>query len=117
MANTQDELCPDYVGEKRITLNLDDALATNRARTAVLVDVDYSECDPEGVVLPLVLTISTERATTFERRVFRRKAPTQISFMPREGGLYTVRLAEFAHNRWFGSLVVTVLGDRLRSEA
>jgi len=117
MANTQDELCPDYVGDARITLNLNDALATNRARSTILVDVDYDDCDPQGVVLPLVLTISTERGTTFERRVFRRKAPTQIGFVPREGGNYTVRLVEFAHNRWFGSLVVPVLGDRLRSEA
>lgn len=116
MANTQDELCPDYVGEKRIILNLDDALATFRARSTVLIDVDYTDCDPEGIALPLVLTIATERGTTFERRVFTRKAPSQVSFVPREGGLYTVRLAEFAHNRWFGALTVTVLGDKLRSE-
>jgi hypothetical protein len=116
MANTQDELCPDYVGASRITLTLDDATATIRARSTVFIDVNYDDCDPEGVVLPLVLTVTTERGTTFTRTNFTRTAPTQVSFVPREGGLYTVRLAEFGHNRWFGSLTVTVLGDRLTSE-
>lgn len=117
MATTQDELCPEYVGEKRITLNLDDALATIRARTTVFLNIDYSGCEPEGVALPLVFTVTTERGSTFERRVYKRVAPTQIGFVPREGGLFTIRLAEFAHNRWFGSLEVTVQGDRLKSEA
>jgi len=116
MATTQDELCPDYVGAKRIVLNLDDALGTTRARSIVLIDVDYSACAPEGVALPLVFTIATERGTTFERRVFSRRAPSQVSFVPREGGLYTVRLTELAHNRWFGALTVTVLGDKLKTE-
>lgn len=116
MANTQDELCPDYVGEKRIVLNLDDALATVRARDTVFVNVDYSACDPEGVALPLVMTITTERGSSFERRVFRRVAPSQIGFVPREGGTFTVRLGEFAHNRWYGAITVPVLGDRLKTE-
>ena len=116
MANTQDELCPEYVGEQRITLTLDDALTPIRARSTVFINVDYDDCDPEGAVLPLVFTVTTERGMTFKRTVFRRTAPAQVSFIPTEGGLHTVRLAEFAHNRWFGSLTVTVLGDRLTSE-
>jgi len=116
MANTQDELCPDYVGEKRIRLNLDDARATFRARDTVFVDVDYSECYPEGAALPLVLTVTNELGTSFERRVFRRVRPSQVGFVPPEGGAFTVRLAEFAHNRWFGSITVPVLGDRIKTE-
>jgi hypothetical protein len=117
MANTQDELCPDYVGEKRIVLNRADPTSTLRARTPITLTVNYDACDPQGVVLPLVLTIATERGSSFDRQVFRRSAPSEVTFVPREGGPHTVRLAEFAHNRWFGTLTLDVLGDRLRSEA
>ncbi len=117
MPNTQDELCPEYVGEDRIRLNRADPTETMRSRTAIFLDVDYDACDPEGVQLPLVLTICNELGTTFERQVFRRLAPTQVAFVPREGGEYLVRLSEFAHNRWFGSVTLAVLGDRLTTEA
>ena len=117
MANTQDELCPDYVGEKRITLNLSDPNAVLQAHTAIVLSVDYDDCDPEGIALPLVLTVTTERGSSFFRQVFRRAAPNEITFVPREGGTHTIRLAEFAHNRWFGSFTVDVLGDKINSEA
>lgn len=117
MPNTQDELCPDYVGEKRIVLNLSDPDATLQARTAITLSVNYDACDPEGVVLPLVLTVATEGGTSFFRQVFRRSTPSEITFVPREGGAHGVRLAEFAHNRWHGTLTLVVLGDRLRAEA
>lgn len=117
MPNTQDELCPDYVGEQRITLNLTEPDETPRARTTVFVDVTYDGCDPEGVVLPLVLTVTTERGSSFERRVYRRVKPARIGFTPKEGGLHTIRIGEFAHNRWWGSLTIDVLGDRLRDES
>lgn len=117
MANTQDELCPEYVGEKRLVLNRSDPAATLRARTPIALTVNYDACKPEGVVLPLVLTITTEQGTSFDRQVFRRSIPSEITFIPREGGTHTVRLSEFAHNRWFGTLTLAVLGDRLRSEA
>lgn len=117
MPNTQDELCPEYVGEQRITLNRTDPNETMRSRTAIFLDVDYSACDPEGVRLPLVMTICNELGSTFERQVFWRLAPAQVAFVPREGGEYLVRIGEFAHNRWFGSVTLNVLGDRLTTEA
>lgn len=117
MPNTQDELCPDYVGDSRIVLNLADPTETLRARTPIRISVNYDACDPEGVRLPLVLTVTTERNTTFSRQVFRRMAPTTVTIVPIEGGTHTVRLAEFAHNRWGGTITLSVLGDRIRSEA
>ncbi len=117
MPNTQDELCPDYVGDKRITINLSDPDAILQARTAITLTVNYDACDPEGVVLPLVLTVTTERGSSFFRQVFKHTAPTEVTFMPQEGGTHVIRLAEFAHNRWYGSVSVDVLGDKLASEA
>jgi hypothetical protein len=37
--------------------------------------------------------------------------PSALSFTPREGGRHLLRLGELAHNRWWGFLVVIVVGD------
>mgnify|MGYP001560409073 CR=1 FL=1 len=78
----------------------------------MLIDVDYSACDPAGVVLPLEATVTQESgATTFQRQAFDNLAPAQLAFVPREGGQMLVRLAEKHHNRWFGALEITVAGE------
>lgn len=106
-----DEVSPAYYGEDRIGLSLVPG-QTPTQFDAVLVDVDYSRCLPEGVVLPLELTITQESgAATFQRSTFSNLAPSQLAFVPREGGVCLVRLAEKHHNRWFGSLEIPIAGE------
>ena len=52
-----DEISPRTYGEDRIKLSISTGQETARAFRGVLVDVDYSAARPEGVVLPLELTV------------------------------------------------------------
>lgn len=109
-----DEISPSTYGEDRIDLTLSQATPAPRAFEGVIVNVGYDRCAPEGVVLPLELTIvGPSGAATYQRRVFRRFAPQDIAFTPREGGQHLVRLGEAHHNRWFGSLELNVEGNSL----
>ncbi len=106
-----DELAPADVGEDRLVLT-NASTATPKAFTPITIDVDYSACDPAGVVLPLEFTITAPSKSGFSRKLFTRTAPSSIIFTPREGGAHLVRLTEVGHQRWWGKLVVTVSGDR-----
>lgn len=106
-----DEVSPASYGEDRIVLTLSPG-QTPRQFEAVLIDVDVSACLPAGVVLPLEATLMQESgAATFQRQEFARLAPTQLAFVPREGGTCLVRLAEKHHNRWFGAVEFPVAGE------
>lgn len=108
-----DEVSPEYCGQAFISLSLAPS-QTPRQFEIVRLDVDYSACLPAGIVLPLEFTVSSESgAALFQRKLFRRLAPRQLSFVPREGGPHLIRLAEAHHNRWFGSLQIDVLGERV----
>jgi hypothetical protein len=110
-----DEMSPSYVGENRIRLTLarpDDPLV---AFAAVLINVDYGKALPEGIELPLEFTVTSPTDVNNTRQVFERFPPTQLAFTPREGGSHLVRLGEIFHNRWWGSLVLEISGDRIRT--
>lgn len=113
-----DEISPPEYGQDLIGLALSSAqngpAPTPRQFQIVTIDVDYSGCDPAGVVLPLEFTVSSESgAAVFQRKIFRHFAPRQLSFVPREGGAHLIRFGEQHHNRWFGALTVDVLGERV----
>jgi hypothetical protein len=111
-----EEICPSYVGEDRLRLTLADPDDLLIAFRPVLVSVDYDRALPEGVMLPLELTITAPSEVNNVRVVYARYAPPgQLAFTPREGGSHLVRLAELFHNRWWGSLVLEISGDRIRS--
>lgn len=108
-----DEWSPEIYGQDLILLTLAPS-QTPRQFEIVQIDVDYSGCLPSGVVLPLEFTVSSESgAAVFQRKIFRRFAPSVLSFVPREGGQHLLRLSEAHHNRWFGSLQIDVLGERI----
>lgn len=109
-----DEISPRYLGENRIDLALHADTSTPQVFAPTILLVSYERCEPEGVVLPLELTITGPSGkTTFQRRYFRRLVPTEITFRPTEGGTHLLRVAECFHNRWFGALVIDVAGDPL----
>ena len=106
-----DDVCPPYVGDQRISLQLAPWVGAPRAFAPVVIAVDFSKTAPSGVVMPLVFTVAAPSSATFVRRFIRRVLPTALSFTPREGGRHLIRLGELAHNRWWGSLLVVVSGD------
>lgn len=107
-----DEVSPAEYGEDRIVLALG-PLQTPRQFEAVTLTVDYSACEPEGIVLPLEMTVTSQSgAATFQRQVFERIVPSELAFVPREGGPHLVRLFERFHNRWFGAAQFDVIGER-----
>lgn len=110
-----DEICPSYVGEDRLRLTLADAHDPLIAFRPVLINVDYSRALPEGIMLPLELTVTAPSEVNSTRMLFRRFAPQQVAFTPREGGSFLVRVAELFHNKWWGTLVLDINGDRFRA--
>lgn len=106
-----EEISPATIGEDKIVLALDPATLVPRALAPVLITVDVSACEPEGLVLPLELIIQAPSASGCRRHILRRLVPKSLSFIPKEGGLHGVVLRELVHNRWLGKLRVEVLGD------
>jgi len=111
----QDEVSPAYLREDRIQVTLDTSITEVEASVSCLLNVDYSACDPQGVVLPLIFEVRGPSDSSYQRREFKTRAPTSIVFTPREGGPHSVTLREAAHNRWFGSLHLDVVGDELEA--
>jgi hypothetical protein len=105
------EIAAEYIREKRLVLSVDPANPTPRANQSVLINIDYSKTDPVGLVLPLVFEIAgpTQRTS----REFTLDKPEFIPWIPREGGRHKLMLREVAHNLWWGSLEVDVLGDAI----
>jgi hypothetical protein len=110
-----DDICPSYVGEDRLRLTLADPNDPLIAFRAVLIDVDYSRALPEGVMLPLEMSVTAPTEANSKITLFRRFAPRQLAFTPREGGSFLIRLGELYHNKWWGSLVLDIAGDRIRA--
>lgn len=108
-----EEISPEFIGEDRIALSLDSSTLNPRAFHAVLINVDYGKCAPEGIVLPLELLIQAPSIGNIRRTIIRRTAPQSLSFIPKEGGIHGVLLRELGHNRWLGKLRVLVAGDVL----
>lgn len=112
-----DELSPREYGEDRIVLSLSLPTIKPRVFVPVVIEVDASACDPEGLVLPIELIVAGPSGKATERRqVFRTRLPSEITFTPVEGGSILVLLRELFHNRWWGKLVLPVVGDPLDRE-
>lgn len=82
---------------------------------AITVLFDYSDTAPNGIVLPLELTVIPvqEIPPGAFRKTFRRYAPNSYTFRISYAGQYVVCLKEKFHNQNFGTLVIEVQGDPL----
>jgi hypothetical protein len=105
-----DDLAPRTIREKKLDLQLDPS-SEARAFSPVLVLVSYDRTLPAGVMLPLVFEVQGPSASSYQRREYTKHAPGTIIFRPREGGRHLITLREAAHNRWWGSLAVNVVGE------
>lgn len=115
MASLLEEISPAYYGEARLRLTLSQPDQLLQAFTPVIIAVDYASALPEGVALPLEFTVTGPGASSSVRKLFRRFAPGELAFVPREGGSFLVRLSELDHNRWFGVLVLEIAGDSVQA--
>jgi hypothetical protein len=112
MSQSLDEICPPYYGEDRLDLSLT-TQGRVRAFTQTSIAVSYARTLPEGVLLPLEMIVQGPSAQSYVRRVYSRSRPTTLFFTPKEGGSHLILLREFAHNRWWGRVAVTVDGPLL----
>jgi hypothetical protein len=113
MPSLLEEISPAYYGSDFVRLTLSNPTQRLQAFTPITITVDYSRCLPAGIVLPLEFSVTGPSSTSNRQRVFRRFLPRELSFVPREGGSFLVRLAESWHNLYFGVLVLEIAGDRL----
>jgi hypothetical protein len=112
MPTSMDELSPGYIGEDRIVLSLQFGSKTAAFSPLTLL-VNYDDCAPDGVVLPLEMIVRGPGESSYQRRVYTRTRPPSIVIKPREGGIHCIVLREVAHNRWWGKLNVTIQGQLL----
>lgn len=106
-----DRISPSTVGDSMIVLSQSDKTPRARAFNEILVDVDYSKCDPAGVELPLLFRVVDPRGRPIVDRTFRAVVPLELSFRPQESGSHLVWLAEAFHHRWYGALQLEVEGE------
>lgn len=109
-----DDVSPRYIGEDRLRLTLADPDQILAAFQPVVIAVDYSAAMPEGIMLPLELTVTAPNGSQILRRIYRRFPPPELAFVPRSGGAHLVRFTEQWHNQWWGRLVLEIAGDRIR---
>lgn len=102
-----EEICPGYVGDERLTLELARPLEPPTAFRVVEVLVGYAE----GTSCPIEFSVSGPTIAKNRSRIYRRRPPRSVSFIPREGGAHLVRVRELTHNRWYGQLVIDVIGE------
>lgn len=109
-----EDICPEYIGEQRIVLSFDQTTVIPRAFQALIIQVDYSACDPEGgAVLPLEMLVQGPSQSSFRQRIIQRTRPAELIVTPREGGPHLVVLREMAHNRFHGKIAFDVAGEQL----
>jgi hypothetical protein len=114
-----DEISPAYVGAQSIKLTFattDAPRAFNAVDINLAIQPGATKAVEVGLSLPLELTITSPSNTNFKRHIYRRTVPSTITFTPREGGAHLVRISEVGHNRWWGSLIVSVAGERVNPE-
>lgn len=113
MSSFLDEISPRNYGEDRLRLQLSAPNQVLRAFEPIILSVDYSRALPEGIVLPLEFAVTAPSDVNSVRKVYRRFAPTELTFTPREGGSHLIRISELWHNYWWGRLTLEIAGDRL----
>jgi hypothetical protein len=118
MTEIIDTISPVYIGEDKFTLTIDEASKPLLSYKPLSINIDYSEADPEGVVLPIIIVVQPAfgDGTGYIKKTFSRSAPSTFSFFASAGaGDYLILVREYGHNQWQGRLVITVGGDDIAS--
>lgn len=108
-----DEICPPYVGERLVIVQLSKDTLAPQPFSVVDVLLDFSACKAYGdVVLPIEITVTAPTPANFRRMTYRHIVPRLYTFRPCEAGRHLVRVAEVGHNRFWGALLIEVTGER-----
>lgn len=116
MSGGVDQQYDATVGGEAFAIALADPDVPVEVGQPVLLTVDYQNAEieegsGEGVVLPLIFRVIEPDGSQLLERAFSTTAPATLEFEPKQRGRHLVRLGEQFHQRWFGFLVVTVVGD------
>ena len=116
-----DDISPVTVGEDKIKLTLDPASDPPLANRPITINVDYSDADPNGVVLPLRFVLQPAfggggAGNGYDEYTYRNVAPSTLTVQVANAGEYLLLLKECFHNRWQGRLILNVEGDPFTTE-
>ncbi|MCP4674325.1 MAG: hypothetical protein GY854_02165 [Deltaproteobacteria bacterium] len=116
-----DRISPTFLGDSRIRVSINPCCEPLMAFRPITVDLNYDDAEPEGVVLPLEITVQpafaeVSAAGGYRHKVFHRHVPSSYTFTVPSAGDYLILIREYAHNQWQGRLVITVAGNRLSTE-
>jgi hypothetical protein len=113
MAGFIDELVPEGTGDRLIKLELRRPFEILRAFSPIELSVTVlSAATDAGIAVPLELTIMSPNKQFFRRILYQRVVPSVVAFTPQEGGRHLIRLAETAHNSWWGAITLPIEGAR-----
>lgn len=117
-----DTISPDFMAAKRITVSVNKDCEPLMAFKRIVIDIDYTATEPEGVVLPLELIVQPGfggggPANGYRRKVFKYTAPESYTFTVPSSGDYLILVREIFHNKWQGSTVITVGGVPVLSDS
>ena len=114
MADTIDIISPRTIGEDKIVLTIDPVSLPLLESNIITLNFDYSETEPEGVVLPLQFIVAPAfgRGVGFSEKIFRRTRPSSFAFSVPGAGTYLALLRECGHNSWSGSIRIVVEGEQ-----
>lgn len=107
----QEQLSAPELGQKMIELELSQETLNPLEGSPVTVLCDYSQALPNGVTLPISIQVTTPDGRRIVDRVISRVLPESFDFIPDVGGVHLARVIEVDHNRWFGSMQISVTGD------
>jgi len=117
MTNRLDIISPVGAGQDAISLTIDEDSEPLQAFKILQINIDYTDVDDRGVVVPLELIVQPGFggggvANGYTRKIYRRTAPNSFLFRPPAAGSYLILLREIHHNRLQGRLVIDVAGDK-----
>lgn len=108
-----DIISPTFIGTDTIVITVDPVSQPLLAGRTITLNFDYSDAEPGGVVLPLILQVQPAfgRGAGYFEKVFRKRALNSFAFTVASAGQYLVVLRECWHNSWQGRLLLEVAGE------
>ena len=111
-----DYIAPDYIEEEKFSVSLESHGAVLYPNQPITVYFDYSLAGLEGPQLPIELVVQPMfgdggAASGYFTKVFRSTVQNQYTFTVPSAGQYLIVNRELFHNRFFGRLVITAIGD------
>lgn len=112
-SNTAEELWPDTFGAEALDIDPLDITARARAFEPYPLTVTLRQTKPfvtAGLVPPLELVVAAPSGR--HERTELVEIPIALVVIFNEGGTHRITVREIAHNRWYGTTEVDVVGEK-----